>query len=335
MTVRDGAAHLGDAVRSVQAQSYARWELIVVDDGSRDDSAAIATQFAVHDNRIRIVSVSPRGRAAAANLGVDLAEGPLLARLDADDIAVPERLSLQVRWMQLNDVALCGGWALAFGDRTDVWWVPDSHGAIARELLVGYPLVNSATLARTEVMRAHRYDEGYACEDQELWGRLAVSHRLGNLPALLVKYRCHPGQATRREKTRLLADHRLCRRRLFGELFPDAPSREAEALDRLAEVQPCSSQAELADVGAVLARLARGADPPHRLRMLERWRYICRQTEQLGINTEDLYRRVAPELGVAAADGWQPSSTWQRTVRLPVGRARRWRHERRSADARR
>lgn len=340
MTVRDGERYVADAIRSIQAQSYRRWELIVADDGSRDNSAAIAAEFAARDSRIRPVSVPRGGRAVAANLGVDLAEGQFVARLDADDIAVPERLAVQVRWMRETGLDLCGGWAMKFGDRNELWWVPQTHEAIARELLVGFPLVNSAALARTEVMTAHRYDERYACEDQELWARLAPSHRLGNVPAVLVKYRCHPEQATRRERTALRADHRLCRRRLFYALFPDAPPQEVEALHPLAELRPCSSVAELTNAGAVLARLAHEADPLLRDRMLHRWQRICRQTAELGINTEGVYRRVAPELSVAAneVDGWpRLPGAGRRMVGGPIGWARRRRRRRMpsSANARR
>lgn len=225
MTVRDGDAYLEEAVRSVQAQSYPHWELIVIDDGSSDTSGEIVERFADRDRRIRLLSTPAQGRAAAANHGTALARGELLARLDADDVALPDRLALGVRWIRERGLDLCGGWAMRFGDRTGPWSVPETHEAIARELLVDFPLINSATIARTEVMQANPYDPGYACEDQELWGRLALTHRLGNVPALLVKYRCHSGQTTRREAARIRDDHRLCRHRLFGALFPEAPLR--------------------------------------------------------------------------------------------------------------
>ena len=239
MTVRDGDAYLAEAVSSIQAQSYSRWELIAVDNGSVDRSAEVLDQFAAGDYRIRVISVARGERATAANAGVAAAEGQLLARMDADDVALPERIELQVRWMRETGLDLCGGWAIRFGDQAGLWAVPDTHETIVRELLLGFPLVNSTTIARTDVMKDNRYRENCACEDQDLWMRLALTHRLGNLPALLVKYRCHAGQSTRREATRLRDDHRICRDRLYRELCPGAPASEVPALHRVAERATC------------------------------------------------------------------------------------------------
>lgn len=321
MTVRDGEAHLGEALRSIQAQSYRHWELLVVDDGSRDGSAAVVEALAARDRRIRLLAAPRRGRAVAANIGVAHAKGELLARLDADDIAVPERLAVQVRWIEQAGVDLCGGWAMRFGDSTGLWWVPEKHEAIARELLVGFPLVNSTTLARTELMRANLYDERWACEDQELWARLALSHRLGNVPAVLARYRCHPGQVTRREAARLRADHRICRAQLFAAMFPDAQPGHADALNRVAEGEKCSSLEELANAGAALARLARHVDPLVRRRMMGRWHRVCRQSVDLGPSVGRVYRQVAPafESSIGAAVGPSAGATAGTSTGATVG----------------
>ena len=104
MPVRDAEVHLAEAVASIQAQSYRRWELIIVDDGSRDGSVAVALQLARGDGRIRLVSVPRGGVGAALDAGVAQARGELVARMDADDVALPERFEVQLDWMRKTGI---------------------------------------------------------------------------------------------------------------------------------------------------------------------------------------------------------------------------------------
>lgn len=301
MTVRDGEVYLPDALRSIQAQTYGRWESIVVDDGSSDGSSSIIADFAANDSRVRLVSVPPQGRARASNLGISLATGELVARLDADDVAVPERLELQVRAMRDTELDVCGGWAALFGDHSGLWAVPERHDAIGRGLLIGCALINPTTMARTEMMKANLYDERMACEDDELWSRLVMSHRFGNLPAVLIQYRCHPGQATRQERALLRNDRRFCRHRLLSALFPEVSLDDTAALDRVVERTACATLAELTEAGNVLLRVVRGhEDLNEEARRL--WTRLCGVSAPKGPAAAELYRRVAVNLGATEAE---------------------------------
>jgi glycosyltransferase involved in cell wall biosynthesis len=301
MTVRNGEAHLPDALRSIQRQTYARWEAIVVDDGSSDGSPAIVADFASRDSRVRLVRAPPKGRARASNLGVSLATGELVARLDADDIAVPERLELQVQAMRDPGLDVCGGWAALFGDRSGIWAVPQRHDAIVRGLMIGSGLINPTMIARTGVMKAHPYDERMACEDDELWSRLMMSHRFGNLRAVLIQYRCHPGQATRQERAALRVDRRFCRHRLIRALFPDVSLDDAAALDRVFERTACPNLAELTKAGTVLVRVVAGHDELNaEARRL--WALLCGISVPKGPAASELYRRVAAQLGATETE---------------------------------
>src|SRR5215472_15088770 len=95
MPVRNGAAWLAESVASIQAQDFAGFEFLIVDDGSDDGTAAMLASFAAADPRIRVFRQAPQGIVAALNAAIAQARAPYLARLDADDRARPDRLSRQ------------------------------------------------------------------------------------------------------------------------------------------------------------------------------------------------------------------------------------------------
>src|SRR5215468_8802334 len=100
MPVRNGAAYLPGSVASIQAQDFASFEFLIIDDGSTDATPAILAAFAAADPRIRVFHQPPQGIAAALNAGIAEARAPYLARLDADDRARRDRLGRQVAFME-------------------------------------------------------------------------------------------------------------------------------------------------------------------------------------------------------------------------------------------
>jgi glycosyltransferase involved in cell wall biosynthesis len=201
MPVRNGESHLAEAIESVRGQTLQSLELVVVDDGSEDDSAKIAERFAAADDRIRVVSQpDPRGISAALNLGWRLARGPYIARLDADDVALPDRLVRQADFLdQHPHVAVVGGAAIMIDDvgkrgRT-VTYATDAD--VIRALLpYRNCFAHPATMIRRKAIEAvggYRVDH---VEDYDLWLRLAEHFELANLPDPVVLYRQHPGQVS-------------------------------------------------------------------------------------------------------------------------------------------
>ena len=104
LPVRDGARHLPEALDSLRAQTFQDFELIVVDDGSHDDSAPIAEAHGAH-----VLRQEQQGLVAALGRGRAAARGRFVARMDADDVALPERLALQVAALQDEGLDACGG----------------------------------------------------------------------------------------------------------------------------------------------------------------------------------------------------------------------------------
>ena len=185
--------HLLDTLRSIFAQTFKDWELVLVDDGSTDSSLAIARSLT--DPRVRVISDGTRrGLAARLNQIVAAARGQYLARMDADDLIHPQRLEKQVELLTRRpDIDAAGCSLLVFDDRRGVTgWrpMPEEHAAICADPRYGFRLVHATVLARTEWLRRFSYNpENQYCEDLELWLSCYRGSRFANLPEPLYYYR--------------------------------------------------------------------------------------------------------------------------------------------------
>lgn len=203
MTVYNGERYLEAALASLLGQSFADLELVVVDDGSIDSTPRILAEASQHDNRIIVERQSNRGRPYALNLGVRLARAPLIARMDADDVAAERRLELQYRFLQENpEIAGVGG-ALTFINEDGRPFAhtvyPTSPEEVCREFLSGrVALAHPAVTVRKSVLEAvggYRPAFGDA-DDVDLWLRVLDRFQLANLRDTVLEYRIHRRQAT-------------------------------------------------------------------------------------------------------------------------------------------
>lgn len=193
MSMHDAAATVADAVRSIVLQTLPDWELIVIDDGSTDRSAAIVEGFA--DRRIRL-SREPvsGGLAKRLNQAVALSRGEFIARMDADDVCFPERLERQVARLRAEpslDLIGCGAVVFAAG-RGLVGALPVglTHEAITARPSVGFPLPHPTWCGRAAWFKANPYDERLMkTQDQELLLRSFVHSRFGAIAEVLLAYR--------------------------------------------------------------------------------------------------------------------------------------------------
>ena len=193
LPVFNAAPFLEDALRSIFAQTCADWELIAVDDGSRDGSAEVLQR--VNDPRVKVLADGEhRGLGARLNQIVSQASGKYIARMDADDLMHPERLARQVAFLDEDpgiDVVGCG--LISFDARqqpTSVRHLPLAHGDIMGDPLSGAHLAHASTIGRAEWWRKHLYNErNRGCEDWELWFTSRSGSRFANLPGLLYFYR--------------------------------------------------------------------------------------------------------------------------------------------------
>lgn len=214
MPVRDAAPWIGAAVESVLGQTFGDLELIVVDDGSRDGSAAIVERVA--NARVRVIRQPARGTAAALNAGIAAARAPLIARMDADDVARPDRLTLQVGYLDAHpDVGVIGaGWRELAPDGHAVDVAPPAmddariRGMLARRNPLAHPTV---VVRRTAGEAVRWYDERWpVAQDYDLWIRIARVTRFANLASPLLVRRFTPGMTSvARDDLRLLVESRI------------------------------------------------------------------------------------------------------------------------------
>jgi glycosyltransferase involved in cell wall biosynthesis len=215
IAVYNGARFLDETLASAAAQTHRHLEIIVVDDGSVDESAAMIERWTARDPRNRLIRTSHAGPQQARNAGVGAARGDFVAYLDHDDIASPQRIATQLAWMQANRVDICGSCTRVFGDDRYLGWVPQRHDDILRESVFRCAFVHPTVLLPAALAKANPFNPRHRCGGDELPIRLALERgcRLGNVPAPLIKYRHHPSQRTQVEARAILAHRREIRRR--------------------------------------------------------------------------------------------------------------------------
>lgn len=228
MPVRDVAASVREAVESILAQEFGDLELIVIDDGSRDGTARVLSE--VRDPRLRVERQPARGIAAALNVGIGVSRGRVIARMDGDDVALPERLARQMAFLEAHpEVGVLGtGWRELAPDGTvlDVPPPPAADAAIRALLPRRNPLAHPTVVIRRAVGDAVGwYDERWpVAQDYDLWIRLAPLTRFANLPAPLLLRRFRRAMTSlARDNLRLETEVRLKWRAIRrGQLPPGA-----------------------------------------------------------------------------------------------------------------
>jgi len=214
MPVFNGGRFVGAAVESILGQTFTDFELLVIDDGSTDDSPAIIGEYAARDRRIRVVCRENRGLVATLNEGLGLARGAYLARMDCDDISFPERLRRQYDFMRAHPQhILCGSNSFIVNRRGRLvkkWDVPiQEPDDFRRFCCFSTPFVHSSAFLDLGRLRAggFQYDARYSCaEDFALWGRIARRHACAVLDDHLVAWRDHRDGVCRSRRDRQMLD---------------------------------------------------------------------------------------------------------------------------------
>jgi len=231
MPVYNAGDFLADAVNSILCQSMQNFEFIIIDDGSTDNSGEILGSFT--DDRIRLVkNGANRGVTFSLNVGLQLARGEYVARMDADDISLPERFEMQLAVLdERPNVALCGSWIEFFGNRSHVLQYPVHSDAIKCYLLVAPPFAHPAVVMRRSVLVAHnlQYDESlrYA-QDYDLWLRILQVAAGANVARPLLRYREHMAQVSSFHHDEQSEAANLVKKKLFSLLGMDVSGAELE-----------------------------------------------------------------------------------------------------------
>jgi cellulose synthase/poly-beta-1,6-N-acetylglucosamine synthase-like glycosyltransferase len=210
LPVRDASATLEACLASLAGQTLGDHEVVAVDDGSTDGSRELLARAASGDRRLRVLSRPAEGLVSALNAGLAAARAPFLARMDADDVAHPERLHLQVAYLRAEPtVHVLGSRVEILGGRDNrgmqayVEWSNRllDHAAIERDMFVESPLVHPSITLRTSALRAlGGYRAFFGPEDYDLWLRArAAGLRFSKLAEPLLSWRDSPTRLTRRD----------------------------------------------------------------------------------------------------------------------------------------
>jgi glycosyltransferase involved in cell wall biosynthesis len=199
MPVYNTERYLRYALQSVLAQTFTDFEFIILDDGSSDSSVHIVQEFAEVDDRIRFFPLEHRGYVSLLRRGLNHCRGEFVARMDSDDISMPDRFEKQVAYLRANPDCVAIGSQIViidpYGSRVEKPAHKSGHEEIEKELLngVGWAMVHPAVMMRRDALMAvggYREDL-MVSEDLDLFLRLAEHGKVANLPDVLLQYRQH------------------------------------------------------------------------------------------------------------------------------------------------
>lgn len=210
MPVYNGALYLKEAIDSIITQTHINLELIIINDGSTDNSEEIILSY--NDPRIHyVVNEKNSGICVTLNKGLDAARGKYIARMDCDDISVPERLQNQVEYMEQNpSIGIIGSDIIVFGEGIEerLFTFEHDRNCCKAGLIFHTCFAHPVVMIRKNLLDTYdlRYDDEYrGLEDFELWYRISKYAGLANLPYPLLYYRKHKSQETQNVSSKVKA----------------------------------------------------------------------------------------------------------------------------------
>jgi glycosyltransferase involved in cell wall biosynthesis len=195
MPVYNAGQYLSQALDSILSQSFRDWELILINDGSTDDSESVITRY--DDERIYYIKNPVNLKLIKTlNKGIDYCGGRYIARMDADDICHPDRLKQQVKFLDSHpEYLMCGTSAIVIdstGKKTGKIHNLTDNDYLQIGLMFSPSFIHPGMMIRREILCRNRYDEAYKhAEDYELWCRIARQGKVANIDSELLRYRWH------------------------------------------------------------------------------------------------------------------------------------------------
>lgn len=210
MPVHNGEKYIKEAVDSILSQTFHDFEFIIIDDGSTDRTAELLSSY--NDERIKIIKQKKSGISNALNSAISVARGRYIARMDADDRALPERFEKQILFMDENPEIGISGCSVNIIDEEGVYdgaiKYPLDDRSIRKNLIKRNCFIHPAVIIRKSVFDGGLfYDNRFYCsQDYDLWFRIADKYRLANLDEPLLEYRVNNQNLTTQDQKKMLKE---------------------------------------------------------------------------------------------------------------------------------
>jgi glycosyltransferase involved in cell wall biosynthesis len=204
MPAFNAAEFLDEAVCSILDQTFRDFEFIIIDDGSTDDTARILEKYTKIDNRVKMFRQANEGMIAALNRGCRLARGHFIARMDADDISLPQRIERQVEFLERQpEIGVVGTWASRINESGSIvgdWCLSPNPNVLKWTHFFRVCVIHSTVLMRREILEKIDFYSPNAihAEDRDLWLRASAITEFGNVAEILLKYRVWRKSTSRR-----------------------------------------------------------------------------------------------------------------------------------------
>lgn len=235
LSVYNGAAYIDEAVKSILAQTWTEFEFIVIDDASTDATPYLLSKY--DDARIvRLRNDANLGLAASLNRGLAIARGRYVARQDADDASLPDRLALQVAYLESHTrvgiVGVTSSWIDNYGQELKVWRTPTDNARLQEHLLYYCPIIHGSVMMRRAALDevGGQYTEDFRTgQDYDLWLRMSERWDVAILEDVLYRYRWHEGMASKQRQAeqsknaRQALENAIARRSELGRSLVRAP----------------------------------------------------------------------------------------------------------------
>lgn len=332
MPVYNGERYLCDAIQSILSQTLGDFEFLIINDGSTDRSVEIINSY--RDPRIRLIHNDQNMQLIATlNKGLDMAQGEYIARMDSDDISLPERLENQVAFLDAHpEVGICGTWIRTFGNKKgSVWNYPTDDATIRSRFIFESVIAHPSVMIRKDMLENAdlRYNPLYKhAEDYGLWVAASKHTNFANIGKILLHHRLHPLQVGQSYSEDQQSSADLIRRNQIENLGV-RPTEEELSLHRSISMWRIEASREfILRAGAWLCKLVEAncktsnyPEPAFSRVLGERWYWICSAAAALGMWTWRAFWR-SPLGGDAALSRTQMVKFWGKCIlRYGVGNA--------------
>lgn len=305
---RNCAAWIRESLGSLARQTRPPEQIILYDDGSTDETVALAESLGLPQLRV-LRGEAPEGISAALNRMLDATDARYIARMDADDIAEPDRLAVQMGAMAADELAVVGSWARRFGKSQTLHRFAENDLDLKAGLLFAAPFCHPTVVIDRGRLRDPsklRYDSAFdGAEDHELWSRLRNEGRFGNVQRVLLNWRLHDDNAgSHPEKLAMqLEVQSRIRGRILEEMGVELAPRQLAALAKRcsAKVLDASEHKDFLETLVLVAGgTSASSGPEHEavLRVLaSHWDLSCLFAVRIQPNVPSIWRRGRERLG--------------------------------------